>query len=435
MRPGRGAIDYCIARHACASGVKYALASLGSLQAPLISRPNEPDFSDLFALPEADYQKLLDQAAALQAADSNALWDDSGTTPQTGTAQNPTAPKDSDRKTAKKKARPKARKEGSRPSAVQSPSLTDVNEVNDVNDLDPNSAAWLDEKPPVIRGPYGPPWPLVAEPLEFEVGLTKLKIEIEDENAKYPLGWALIADDKLRAEAVVGWTTFCEWMGYQPDEMESLNQDLAKIGQMKPFKTEFKPESQAVEPPANLKSRITRPTTGSAAGTAVQRRTVTKKPVSVEEQVDRQNKEFAHLFHSSLLNKALLARPSLVSDTRRECALKYVGLWGARHVNINSAPRQVLEAALNFGSVADAPRMAEEIIQRRRDKPAADVNELRQAMPGYSTALDDCRTFLTTVSTLFTIRVTACSGVAKATTIVAITKEGDKIQIVAVISD
>jgi len=431
-------IDYCIARHACASGVKYALASLGSLQAPLISRPNEPDFSDLFALSEPEYQKLLDQAAALQAADSNLVGDDPETLFETGQVPDRTTLKDSDRKAAKKKARPRARKGSARQSAAQGPGLRDVSEVNDVNgidDLDPNSAAWLDEKPPVIRGPYGPPWPLVAEPLEFEVGSAKLKIEIEDENAKYPLGWALLADDKLRAVAAVGWTTFCEWMGYAPEEMESLNQDLAKIAQMKPFKTEFKPESESVEPPANLKSRITRPSTGPAASTAVQRRTVTKKPVSVEEQVDRQNKEFAHLFHSSVLDKGLLARPSLVSDTRRECALKYLGLWGARHVNINTAPRHVLEAALNFGSVADAPRIAEEIIQRRREKPAADVNELRQALPGYSTALDDCRTFLTTASTVFTIRVSASSGVAKVATVIAFTKEGDKIQVVAVISD
>ena len=54
-------IDYSIARHACASGMRYALASLDSLDFELISRPNEPDFSDVFALSEPEYQKLLDQ--------------------------------------------------------------------------------------------------------------------------------------------------------------------------------------------------------------------------------------------------------------------------------------------------------------------------------------------------------------------------------------
>ena len=49
---GQFVIDYSIARHACASGLKYALASMGTLQFDLVSRPNEPDFSDVFALSE-----------------------------------------------------------------------------------------------------------------------------------------------------------------------------------------------------------------------------------------------------------------------------------------------------------------------------------------------------------------------------------------------
>ncbi|MGE5296526.1 MAG: hypothetical protein ACM3VT_17035, partial [Solirubrobacterales bacterium] len=54
-------IDYCIAQNACASGVKYALASMDQATFSLISRPNEPDFSDVFALSEPEYQKLLAQ--------------------------------------------------------------------------------------------------------------------------------------------------------------------------------------------------------------------------------------------------------------------------------------------------------------------------------------------------------------------------------------
>ncbi len=71
-------IDYSIARHACVSGLKYALASMSSLQFDLISRPNEPDFSDVFALPEAQYQKLVDQLAAKLAADDGLTLGTSG---------------------------------------------------------------------------------------------------------------------------------------------------------------------------------------------------------------------------------------------------------------------------------------------------------------------------------------------------------------------
>jgi hypothetical protein len=429
-------IDYSIARHACASSLKYALASMGTLQFDLVSRPNEPDFSDVFALSEPQYQKLLAQAAAAKwAADSNLVQEGLGSKPLDRDSLKAGAQE----KAGKKPATAGAGKKGvKKKTAKQQPKkktarLGDVNDVNDVNDYDPNSASLVDALHAQIRGPYGPPWPLVTEPMEFEIGSAKVKIEIEDENAKYPLGWVMIADEKLKPEVAAGWTTFCEWMGYSTDEIGLLNEGLAKIGKTKPFKTEFKQETEAVEPPAALKSKITRPTPG--APSTIARRTITRKPITVQEQMDRQNKEYAKLLHSSIINKDLLSRPSIASDTRQESALKYLGLWATRNVNINSAPRQVLEAALTFGSAADAPKIAQEIVQRRQIKPVSDVNELKQAVPRYSTALDDCRTFIAVRSTVFTIRVTAISGVARVTALAAVAKEGDKVQQIAVISD
>ena len=433
-------IDYSIARHACASGLKYALASMGNLQFDLVSRPNEPDFSDVFALSEPQYQKLLEQAAAAKwAADSNLVQEGLGQKPPDRDSLKEAAQKDAGKKAAATEAGKKAAKKSSKKKTAQDHSkkkaarLGDVNDVNDVNDYDPNSESLADSMPAQIRGPYGPVWPLVTEPMEFEIGSAKVKIEIEDENAKYPLGWVMIADEKLKPEVAAGWATFCEWMGYSAQEIGLLNEEFAKIGKTKPFKTEFKQETEAVEPPAALRSKITRPTPG--APSTIARRTVTRKPITVEEQMDRQNKEYAKLLHSSIINKDLLSRPSIASDTRKESALKYLGLWATRNVNINSAPRQVLEAALTFGSVADAPKIAQEIIQRRQVKPVSDVNELKQAVPRYSTALDDCRTFIAVRSTVFTIRITAVSGVARVTALAAVAKEGDKVQQIAVISD
>ena len=54
-------IDYSNARYGCDSAVKYALATLEQLDPQLVSRPNEPDFSDLFALDEIGYQELITQ--------------------------------------------------------------------------------------------------------------------------------------------------------------------------------------------------------------------------------------------------------------------------------------------------------------------------------------------------------------------------------------
>ena len=432
-------IDYSIARHACASGLKYALASMSGLQFDLISRPNEPDFSDVFALSEPQYQKLLDQVAAKLAADGNLAPEDSTKEPGDRNslkkaaqedAGKKTLAKDSKNKTLKNAAGKKAGKGNSRKAAAQ---VRDANDVNDVNEFDPNSGYLANVKPPEIRGPYGPPWPLATEPMEFEIGSAKVKVEVEDENAKYPLGWVMIADEKLKPIAAAGWATFCEWMGYTADEIGLLNDGLAKIGKMKPFKTEFKQETENVEPPANVRSRITRPVPGTSSTAA--RRTVSRKPVTVEEQIGRQNKEYAKFLHSSLVNKDLLLRPSILSDTRKECAMKYLGLWASRHVNVNTAPRQVLEAALTFGSAADAPKIAQEIIQHRRQKPIGDVNELKQVASRYSTAIEDCRTFLTAKSSVFTLRVTAVSGVAQVTVMAAVSKEGDKVQPIAIISE
>lgn len=428
-------IDYSIARHACASSLKYALASMGAVQFDLVSRPNEPDFSDVFALSEPQYQKLLEQAAAARwAAGSNLVQEGLGQQPPDRDSLKAAAQEDAGRKAAATEAGKKAaKKKTAKEQAKKAARLEDVDDVNDVNDYDSNSESLADSMPAQIRGPYGPPWPLVTEPMEFEIGSAKVKIEIEDENAKYPLGWVMIADEKLKPEVAAGWTTFCEWMGYSTEEIGLLNEGLAKIGKTKPFKTEFKQETEAVEPPAALKSKITRPTPG--APSTIARRTITRKPITVEEQMGRQNKEYAKLLHSSIINKDLLSRPSIASDTRKESALKYLGLWATRNVNINSAPRQVLEAALTFGSAADAPKIAQEIIQRRQVKPVSDVNELKQAVPRYSTALDDCRTFIAVRSTVFTIRVTAVSGVARVTAMAAVAKQGDKVQQIAVISD
>ena len=107
-------------------------------------------------------------------------------------------------------------------------------------------------------------------------------------------------------------------------------------------------------------------------------------------------------------------------------------MWGSSRVNINTAPRQVLEAAFTFGG--DYSEIAEEIIQRRRRKPFENVEELRKLLFRYSDSVEKCQPYLTTVSGFFTIRITAVSGVAKASTVIALTKDGKKTQTVAIIS-
>ncbi len=163
-------INYSSARYGCDSAVKYALATLEDIDPQLISRPNEPDFSDLFCLSEAEYQEILEQWSL-----ENQL-----TTFNTGESFNDMI------------------------------GITDVDELDDIGSDEFGIDGFNGYGSLTISGPYGPPWPFVTEPVEFEVGSAKVRIEIEDENAKYPLGWALLNDGKVKREADAGFETFCE---------------------------------------------------------------------------------------------------------------------------------------------------------------------------------------------------------------------------------
>ncbi len=382
-------IDYQAARYGCDSAVRYAFAQLQDINTPpLIARPNEPDFSDLFILSEVEYEELRRQ------------W------------------------TAKKTY---GRTENSRDMR----DINDINDINDVNDMgeaddissvtdfnDPNSL--------MVRGPYGPPWPFVIEPVEFEIGSATVRIEIEDENAKYPVGWVLLDDEEVQRETLAGLETFCEWMDIDSVRIDSLKQELKEISEIKTFKLDFKPITISEKRETRARTPIRRRT--ASRGRVSQRQTVTKRtiPASVH------TADFAKLFHSSLVNTEALGRPTIVSESRKESALKYMGLWASSKVNINTAPRHVLEAAFTFGG--DADKIAEEIIQRRRIEPFTDIEDLRKSLFRYSDSIGKCEKYITTASRFFTIRITVVSGVAEASAIIAITKDGKKIERIAVIS-
>jgi len=441
-------IDYCQARYACASALKSAIASIPTLEPQLISRPNEPDFSDIFAMSELEYQQFLAQYAAdLALTDNNAASNADGnnvgdtksksnadkkrnTSKKKGAKETDGISKadvmkkskqtdrnkqsDKDQKTAKLKKVRKLR---------DANDVNDLNDVNDVNDLDASETAL-----PSVSGPYGPPWPLVTQAVECEIGSAKVKIEIEDENAKYPLGWALIADDPWKTVADVSFVTFCEWMGYDKNEINGIREELAKVNEVRPFKLAYKAQPPTPQPPASLRSKTTsiRPDT---------RRTVPKKVTPPVDPMEQQNIDYGKLFHSAMIDADLLRRPSIVSDTRNESAMKYLGLWATRQVNVNSAPRHVLEALFTFGSVADAPKIAAEIIRLRQLTPFTSVDEVKKAILQYSDPIDKCKELMTTTSTTFTIRITATSGVAKVTVLAAVIKEGNSVKRIGIVSD
>jgi len=367
-------MDYSQARYGCDSVVKYALATLEELNPQLVERPNEPDFSDLFALDEAEYQELLAQ------------W---GLEPEPAGLNN-------------------------------EDDFDDMVGIGDLGGTDHRSSH-------VIRGPYGPPCPLVTEPVEFEIGRAKIRIEIEDENAKYPLGWALLDDAEAQREAEAGFITFCEMAGLDAGQIDALRQQLMDIEALGPFKVDFKPITRAVKTTAKVTT-----TSRNSRTTRAPRTTTRRKVVSAAEQASEQTTHFARLFHSSLIDTEALALPTIIGEDRQESALKYMGLWGTRNVNINTAPRHVLEAAFIFGG--DEVTIAEEIIQRRREELFSNIEDLKTALPRYSDSINKCEKYITTESKVFTIRITATSGVAKASSVIAITKEGNNVKRIAAIN-
>jgi hypothetical protein len=302
-------IDYSKARYSCDSAVKYVLAELQEIEPEIISRPNEPDFSDLYALNEDGYRRLL----KLSGFDSKS-------------------------------------------------SATGESE----NDLY------------VIRGPYGPQWPFIIEAAEFTIDSAKVRIEVHDENAKYPVGWLLLNDKQREREIQAGYVTFCEMMGMSAEQIESLRTQLTQIGQIRPFKVEFKPITTTVSTAISNTGSATARTT-----TAAQLKRVT---TTVATQITEQTTTFAKLFHSSLLDIENLARPIIDAGFRQESPLKYLGVWGSRQVNINTAPRAVLEAAFIFGG--NEVEIAEEIIQRRRKEPFTSIENLKKDLVRYSDSIE-----------------------------------------------
>jgi hypothetical protein len=388
-------VNYTQAQYACDSALKCALTTFESFAPELISRPNEPDFTDLFQLDQEGLDLFIEQFVEewLQTADdlNDVEWMLPG---QVSKALDP---------------------------------FSDGNDAGLVTD-----SAFLPANVK-IRGPYGAEWPLTQPPIVLDVGATEVTIEIHDENAKYPLGWMLISDEESRPELEAGFKVFCEWMAIDQTEIEALAEQLAIVGEIKPFALEFKAKSAAPKTTPSTASRVAalRKTSSRTAGRTVTRRRI----ISPADQKQQQDVDLARLMSSNLIDREVLARTTVEAGTRKESALKYIGPYATDKVNINTAPRQVLEAVLVMGAGSDAVAMAEEIRIRRREKPFTDFAELKKDLVQYTDSLDKCEKYVSTVSTVFSVKVTAKSGMASASKIAVVAKQGKGLKPVIVLSD
>ncbi len=404
-------IDYQTARYACESGLKYALVMVGGLEPNYVSRPNEPDFSDLFNMSDEDYKQMMqDWARQLEMEidannlsksdftanfmDFRLLFETNDTNGSSGTDSNSMF----------------------RPSDINAPVLQELQKL-------------------VVSGPYGPPWPYVTEPVEIEFGDARLMIEIIDENAKLPLCWGISSDKDVKRETKAAVVTFCEWMQMEPNEIEPLLTQLEAVKDIKPFSVSLKPvvtaTTQQVKAEDDTKAATSRSRRLSRRARRRRARRARRRTVRKTRPDVGHARDFAKLMHSPMIDLEELAKPVNEDENRLESALKYISLWGTGQVNINTAPRQVLEAAFTFGG--DAPEIAEQIIELRRTEPFKDIDDLKRKLFSYTDSIEKAKPYITTQSNYFTIHVRATSGVAKICATAGLKKEKGSFQKIGII--
>jgi hypothetical protein len=427
-------IDYQVSRYACDSGVKYAIARLQDIQMDLIEREGLADFTDIYTMNEEEYDEFLSQWAEeislqMELAD---LEEDS----ENYSESDDEGRKSRDMSQFIKQESTYNRLGGFSQGTDFFPRRFDDNtepnsngEMFEEDEYYEEGEYYVDPENVIVPGPYGPQWPNVIKPIEFKIGESKITINIEDENAKMPLLWAMTKDKKLSKPVADAIEIFCEWMQMDPCEIEDLTGQLSEIKKIKGFDINAKP-IVTVERVRSSPSRSTRRRSSRSRTRRTPAKTTTKKTVR---PAAAHTCDFARLMHSSMIDLEKLAAPLPETGQRYESAMRYLGLWGSGKVNINTAPRHVLEAAFAFGG--DSSGIANEIIKMRQIKPFKDIKQLKKELYSYSAEIDKATPYIITASTFLTVRVTAWNGKARTSSVVTVIKGKKNFEKVAIISN
>ena len=422
-------VEYQRARYALDSAIKYAMVVMPNKTFTLSAREDVPDFSDLFWMDGQKYRQFLQNWASTATDEQLEKVMKEGAS-MTEAQLSPAEMLDQlARIFAAGSGEPNLlESEDVLPSDFNANSF-DANSEEAVFEIDPNNIE--------VPGPYGPPWPYVIEPIELEMGPAKVTITIEDENAKMPLSWAITNRQAVnkQAEAVLG--TFCDWMEMDKAQQEALLAQLEEVYKHKIFELNpspiLLPQTRTT---STAKTTTQTSTFRTTRQTAAQRRqaqqqtqaaqTNTKERPAVAHATD-----FAKLFHSALIDRESLARSAGQKALPDESPLKYLALWGSQRINVNTAPRQVLEAALTFGG--DPVDLAEKIIQKRKIEPIKKIDDLKDSFYGDSEMITRAQDYLTTTSNFFLIRVVSQSGNARVTAVATVIKEGKTVERLAIL--
>jgi hypothetical protein len=400
-------MDYQKAFYGLDSAMKYALTVMPEKTFTLVERADAPDFSDLFWLSREQYLQYLD------------AWAYSAEPEQLEKYLKKSSEEDS-LKSSKKDSQSLFGQLYSKFMGAAEP--------NDLESTEPNELVYTDPNQIVVPGPYGPSWPNVIEPIKLEIGECKVTIAVEDENAKMPLSWLVTNRIETNKQAKVALQTFTEWMGVDEETLVSLTSELEELSKHKLFQMSYSAILLPAEPASTTNQPKQQQTTRSqiVAGRRVRRpiagqsTTPPQQPQKIRPEVAHAA-DFAKLFHSSLLNIEPLAVPRTQMAFEDESPMKYLALWGSQRVNINTAPRQVLEAAFTFGG--KSVDVADAIILARKEKPIKSVSELENTLSEYRDSIEKAAPYIDTESKIFSIRVTSRRGNASVSAVAAVIKE------------
>ncbi len=387
--------NYYKAKYACDSATRYGIAKISDFNFELKSRDLVPDFSDVFAMNEDDYNYLMyewaSQIEEMRMNEFNRYMD-----------------------SLKRGSNPAAATKDDAATAFAS-ELLDMLDIEEANYFGADTEGYIkpvDANSLFVPGPYGTAWPYISEPLELEICDSVVTITIEDENAKLPIVWALMQDQSKQGARNASMETFFEWMGVDKGAQEQLIEQFDGAAKVKNFEIGMKPAS--IEKNEEVKTRtVTQQPDGTRKSEFRTRYRVRKVPRS-----DSGNyTDFARLV-SAKVNTELLKKNSYSDFRRDENAMKYLGLWGSDKVNVNTAPRNVLEAAFVFGG--QEVRLADSVIAERKVEPFKDVEDMKRRLFSFSNNIDNLADMILFESEVFTIKIKAVSGSAVATSTTAV---------------
>lgn len=476
-------IEYQRARYALDSAMKYALSAMPEKKFELAVRDGLPDFSDLFWMNPEQRQMYLAQwlAEATDEQIEKILKPESMTGGATELSPeemlgNLTSifglPTDTESKAEEDTTETSLTDEQTGEKEEDTETETEAEtepsmESDTVDETASKAASDMDTLGIVVRpedlnipGPYTEDWPNVTKPIELEIGTAKVTITIEDENAKLPLAWAITADKEANKKAQAVLSAFYDWIGLDYEQRLLLAEQLARIQAMKAFElnpnpilltttTTPAPQTDAQQPAADAAAAQTPQQKRLAERRARRQRktpaAAATKTTTSERPASAHATDFAKLFHSALLDRQMLTRtvrpedaeyleqpePAEQTISAENSPLRYLALWGSQRVNVNSAPRHVLEAALTFGG--DAAQLTELVIQERRVEPFKDIDDLKKRCYAYSSLIDRAKDYLTTTSNFYSIRVVSCSGNARTTAVATVIKEDKKVEQLAIL--